>query len=219
MAEKKKSPTYTTPKGVAVYPHLVNADFRFDKERGSFHVKLKLAADAEIKVDGAMRDMGEYLEELRQGAIKQAKIDNPKVAKSKKGIKEADLPIQEDIDEDTDEATGYVLYNFKMPHKIKKKDSDEILTLEPRLFDATGVAMKPSTIFGGTTMKVAFQVWPFYTALVGAGISLKLRACQILELVEGGSAESYGFDTDDTDTETGDADAGDDKGSDAEEDF
>ena len=218
MAEKKKSPTFTTPKGVAVYPHLVNADFRFDKERGSFHVKLKLPADAEIKVDGEMRDMGEYLEELRQGAIKQAKADNPKAAKAKKGIKEADLPIQEDVDEETGDETGYVVYNFKMPHKIKKKDSDEILKLEPRLFDANGTAIKPGSIYGGTTMKIAFQVWPFYTALVGAGISLKLRACQIIELVEGGNAESYGFDTDDSDVETGDAEVGsDDDGK--EEDF
>ena len=35
-----------------------------------------------------------------------------------------------------------------------------------------------------------------YTAIAGAGVSMRLRACQITKLVEGGSgnAKGYGFD-------------------------
>jgi len=45
-------------------------------------------------------------------------------------------------------------------------------------------------------MKVSAELMPWYTAMAGAGVSLRLRAVQITELVEGGagSAEGYGFD-------------------------
>jgi len=48
-------------------------------------------------------------------------------------------------------------------------------------------------------VKVAFQLNPFYTAQIGAGIGLRLKAVQVIDLIEpqGGSASSYGFGEED----------------------
>jgi hypothetical protein len=45
-------------------------------------------------------------------------------------------------------------------------------------------------------MKVSAELIKYYTAIAGAGVSLRLRAVQITKLVEGGSgnAKGYGFD-------------------------
>jgi len=48
-------------------------------------------------------------------------------------------------------------------------------------------------------MKVSAELIPYYTAMAGAGVSLRLRAVQITKLVEGGSgnAKGYGFGEED----------------------
>jgi hypothetical protein len=105
----------------------------------------------------------------------------------------ADLPIG-DHEDDGGNETGDKVYNFKMKAVVKPKDK-EPFTQKPKLFDSNGADINPKSLFGGSKLKVAFQIIPFYTALVGAGISLRLKAVQVIELVEGqgGTAESYGF--------------------------
>jgi len=49
-------------------------------------------------------------------------------------------------------------------------------------------------MWSGTTGRVSFEACPFYQPAIGAGITLRLKAVQILDLVEsGGSANSFGF--------------------------
>ena len=64
------------------------------------------------------------------------------------------------------------------------------------MFDATGKPIAKDTIvWGGSEMKVSYELVPYHTTLVGAGVSLRLKAAQILKLVsgEGAAASSYGF--------------------------
>ena len=44
-------------------------------------------------------------------------------------------------------------------------------------------------------MKVSYELVPYHTSLVGAGVSLRLKAAQILKLVsgDGAAASSFGF--------------------------
>jgi hypothetical protein len=69
------------------------------------------------------------------------------------------------------------------------------------LFDAKGKPLsKDIKIGGGSKMKVSYEILPYYTAIAGAGISLRLKAVQVIDLVEyssGGSGESYGFGKED----------------------
>jgi len=58
------------------------------------------------------------------------------------------------------------------------------------------VMTKAPSIWGGTVGKVAFEVMPYFNnAQCEGGLSLRLDAVQIIELVSGGgkSASAYGF--------------------------
>ena len=58
--------------------------------------------------------------------------------------------------------------------------------------------MQNVNVWGGSQIKVSAELIPYYTQMVGAGISMRLRAAQVIELVEGGSnSEGYGFKKED----------------------
>ena len=56
--------------------------------------------------------------------------------------------------------------------------------------------MKDSNIWGGSEIRVNGSIAPYNVGLVGAGVSLRLRAVQVIQYVEGGtgSADRFGFD-------------------------
>jgi hypothetical protein len=91
--------------------------------------------------------------------------------------------------------TGNLVFNFKLKASGKTREGVEF-TQAPKLYDAKGNPLPAGTkIGGGSTIKVAFEINKFYTATVGAGVSLRLKAVQVLDLKtwEGGNAASFGF--------------------------
>lgn len=185
MTEKKaRNPRYVTQVGVAIYPHLVEPDTKFNAE-GEYKVKLRLSPDSVITDAKGKRvaDVQSFIDEMMAKALEKAQQEN------KGKIKEADAPYE--IDEDT----GDVLVNFKLKATGKTRDGKEF-TQKPALFDAKGKPAEVKGVWGGSKIKVSFEVVPFYTKLIGAGVSLRLKAAQIIELIaggNGGSADSYGF--------------------------
>lgn len=181
-AKKPKLPTFTTPKGTARYPHLNAADTKFNKA-GVYRVDLLLKADA-------AETLKEALDRAYAGSVDKAQAD---LGKGKK-VKKADMPYQAVVDDEGNE-TGETKFSFKMTAS-GVRDDKSTWTRRPTIFDAKGNPLKAGVkIGGGTEMKVAYQIMPFYTAAVGAGISLRLEAVQILKLVEWGGrdAKGYGF--------------------------
>jgi hypothetical protein len=85
----------------------------------------------------------------------------------------------------------------------------EKFTQRPTLFDAKKNPINNGTvIWGGSKMKVAYQLVPYYVPAIGAGVSARLKAVQVLKLVEGKDTasshlfkEEEGFETS-TPTET-----------------
>lgn len=186
MAEEKrpKVVTHTSPKGVAVFPWLTKPDTKF-KPKGEYRVDLKLSAeDAE--------EVLALVSAEHEKNLKAVKAD-PKM-KGKK-IKEADLPIKPEVDEEGNE-TGEYLLRVKMNAKFDDKDGKEI-TVSPAFFDAKGKKIELTTLWGGSIIRVAYSFVPFYTAIAGAGVSLRLRGVKVIKLAAGtggASAEAYGFD-------------------------
>jgi hypothetical protein len=184
MAQARtRNPRYVTETGTAIYPYLIEPDTKFNAD-GEYKVKLKLAPDSVIK-DAKGKSLGDvqsFIDAMAEKSLEKAKQEN------KGKIKEADVPYE--IDEDT----GEVLVNFKLKAVGKTREGKEF-TQAPALFDAKGKPAEPEAIWGGSLLKVSFEVVPFYTKLIGAGVSLRLKAVQIIELRKGGgaSAENYGF--------------------------
>lgn len=169
-----------SPRGVAVYPHLNAPDVKF-KAEGKLHTKLRCTAD-----DAA--PLVEKLKEMQQKAFAEAKAD-PK-NKGKK-VKLADLPFA------VDDETGEVTFTFSTQASGISKKTGEPWVRKLAVYDAAGVALKPiPKVGGGSVLKVSFEPGAFYTALVGAGVTLRLEAVQIIKLEEWGdrSASSYGFE-------------------------
>ena len=180
MTEKKKAERFVSPKGIASYPYLTKPDTKFNHE-GEYKVSLIVAGDAASKTI-------DFLTEQHEVAVAKAKKEH-----AGKRVKESELPFIENDD-------GTVTFKFKLKAKVTPKNGDPF-EQKPALFDAKG---KPLTgepkVGGGSVVKVSYEVVPYYTAIAGAGVSLRLKAVQIIELKEysgGGNAESYGFGEED----------------------
>jgi hypothetical protein len=170
----------TTPVCKFQYPKLIEPETKFNPE-GVYKVTAVL--DAEDATD-----IADQLDQLLTRHKDSLKAQAP----SQK-FKLADLPYGfEEID-------GKPCFVIKTKMKAKGIDRDgRAWSAAPALFDAKGNAVKDRDslkgMWSGTVGKVSFEACPFHQAAIGAGITLRLKAVQIISLIEGGgSAEGYGF--------------------------
>lgn len=152
-----------SPKGIARYPYLNTPDTKFNPE-GDYKVTLVLDNN-----DETSRFIASLYEVLEQ-AIAQAKKDNPG-----KKIKVATLPINDEAEE------GKTYINFKLKANVTPRNGAPF-SQKPALFDTKGNPINEE-IGDGSTIRVAFEASSFYTATVGAGLTLRLKAVQVLSLV------------------------------------
>ena len=165
--------------GEAIYPHLVKPDVRFN-ELGEYKVTLKVA-----KQDAS--EMVKEIEKSIEDSLAKAEKEN-----KGKSVKSAPKPYKEESD--------HVFFKFKMKASGVNKKTQEKFTQRPQLLDSKKNPIAPNTsIWGGSIMKVAYQPVPYFTPMLGAGISLRLKAVQVIKLVEGKSdnvfKEEDGFET------------------------
>ena len=167
--------------GEAVYPHLTKPDVRFN-EHGEYKVTLKIAKqDASAMV----KEIDQAFEDNLAKVSSEAKGKKIKAASTKPYKLEGDN----------------VFFKYKMRASGINKKTNEKFSQRPALFDAKKNPISPTqSIWGGSLMKVAYQLVPYNTPMLGAGVSARLKAVQILKLVEGQSQnifkEEDGFETD-----------------------
>tara|TARA_R110000765_G_scaffold253853_1_gene354830 strand:+ start:153 stop:866 length:714 start_codon:yes stop_codon:yes gene_type:complete len=161
---------FTTPVGTAQYPWLTKPDTKFS-ETGHFKVDLVLSKEKALPIIKQINDV--FLENLKE---------ETKKAKGKE-VNKAKPPFSEELDEEG-KATGNIILRFKSKGEYK-----------PALFDSKASPIDDVNVWSGSEIKVNGSIAPYYTSLIGAGVSLRLRAVQIINLVEGGrTAGGYGFD-------------------------
>lgn len=186
---KQKREHLVSPVGVASYPYLNAPDTKY-KSEGEFRVKLVMPLGDEAQ------DLIDKIDAAVEAAYEQALEDAPNAAKKKKVKVCEDKPYKMEEDEETGEETGNVLFTFKMRASGKRQDGSE-WTNSPVFFDARRNKLEnPPAIFSGSKLKVKFFMQDFFQEKIGAGVSLKLSAVQIKELVTGGGASAEGFDDD-----------------------
>lgn len=174
----------TTPACRFQYPKLIEPETKFNPE-GVFKVNALLdPRDADPVATALDELLNRHKESLKAQAPTQK-------------FKLADLPwAYEEVD-----GTPYLIVKAKMKASGIDRDGRR-WTSFPALFDAKGNAVKDrdslKSMWSGTVGRVSFEAQPFYQAAIGAGITLRLKAVQIISLVEsGGSAEGYGFGEED----------------------
>lgn len=209
MATRKKAPAFFTPRVTLLFPKLNAPDYgndQFPKPDGEYSTNAILKADDPItkKFIGQLQP---FYDEAMAWADEQFK--NLKVETRKKLKSVTQNPLFGTVyDKETEEPTGEIRFKFAMKAGGLRKKDNKPWSAKPDLFDAKGRPMlKAPDIWSGTVAKVNFEIGLnkdgvpgyFVPGTGAAGLSLKLRAVQIIELVSGGqrTASSYGFGEED----------------------
>ena len=189
--QRQKNKRFTSAAGIFAYPRLDTPDTKFDSD-GVYKCNLILSeADAQPFIDAIEKETQAHLAAFTE---KNGKPD-PKKPRAGKVIKVRDPAYGPELDKDG-KATGNIVFRTKSKAQIKDSKTQEIIKIRPQLFDGLGKPLKPGTkVGGGSTGKLAVELAPSWTALAGYGISLRLRAAQVITLVEfgQGNAGSFGF--------------------------
>ena len=166
-----KNQIIVTPKGELVYPHLSKPDTKFDKD-GVYRTVLKK----------------EYNDEAKAFARKLEELVDEYAHQLGKKTKRAPLPFKINEEDGTLEVT------LKCKAKGIRNDGTT-WEQKPVIFDSKGTPFEPDgVIWGGTVAKISFTPSLYSVAAIGTGISLRLKAVQIIDLVKGGnSSDTYGF--------------------------
>ena len=168
------SKTITTPAGIARFPSLNRPDKKFD-DIGVYKVNLEMSAE---EAEPFIKQVESILAEF--------------VAAKKTELKKDKLKLHAAPWEEND---GLIQLKLKVKAVGKNKEGEEY-SRAPKIFDASGQPLE-ANIGGGSKLRVAVVPYAWYTASLGAGITLQPKAVQVLDLVtwgDGGSAVSYGFD-------------------------
>lgn len=170
----------TSPKGTAIWPRLNEPDRKFQPE-GVYSVRLRLDEDEAAPFQTKLAKLVEEL--YKEECAKQGK----------KSLKRAPMPWgpATDYDKDTEsrvEVDG-TEFKFSMKAEVTTRAGKK-WSQRPALFDSKlqPVPEDSDHIGGGSIIRVSAEVYPWYTASLGFGISLRPRAVQVLELRAGGSS-------------------------------
>lgn len=211
----KEYVTYTAPQGIANYPWIGKPDTKF-KKQGVFKCSTILEGEP-------AEEMKQLLADLRAEAYEEL-IQKVKPAKRKTvTVLETNI-VEPECDEEGEE-TGRTIFKFKQNAVIPGKDGAEDKKVTIPVFGPNGKPSKKA-VFGGSTVKVAFRIRPYYSAKDNEiGLVGDLAAVQWLELASRdsdggafgfGAEEGYDIPEDDEDDVPFDAD--DPVGSDSPED-
>ena len=195
-----KRPSFTSPAGSFKFPSLSKPDFgnfKFPKPDGEFKTGLVVSRElAQPLID----QLTPYWEEaIKEG--QEAFNGLPMATRKKMGSLKEQPFFQEEYDPETEEETGNVIFNVKTKYGIMDRKTNEKRFNKIGLFDSKGAPLAAGTaIYGGTVGKVAFQASPYFVSGQGmAGITLRLSAVQVIDLVGPGSrtATQFGFGKED----------------------
>lgn len=182
---KTKSIKKTSPVGQAQWFKLVTPDQKYNK----YSVDLVVEDSPEIR---AIIDM---MEEMKESKLAEQKEADPK--KAKKVVMSINTPIEPQVN-DNGEETGKFIMKFRDGSEGKKKDGTIYKKAAPTIFDKSAKPISKSELEtmrvpNGSSMKVAFDMVPYYVPSIGVGVTLKPKAAMILKLEQVAQAADFGF--------------------------
>lgn len=173
-------------RGQALWAKLFEPDTKFDAN-GIYSISLVLP-----EVDAA--DMCEHLDTLCAAKFDE-EVEKKPALKNQLSIQPPYTPV---YDRETGDATGEIEFKFKLKAKVNTRDGR---TFEQKVavVDAKRTPMTEEIAVGnGSDVKVAFEPMPYMVAgTKKVGVSLRLKAVQVIDLVEYGSPATSVFDEED----------------------
>ena len=172
--------------GTALWAKVFEPDTKFNP-LGDFSINLQMpVADAAV--------MSEKLESIVQAEFNEAIEKDPRL-KNTLSTQEVCQPV---YDRDTGDDTGNVEFKFKLKAKVQKRDGT-YYEQQPAVLDSKKVPMSKDTLIGnGSKVKVAFEPIPYVmSSTKKVGVSLRMKAVQVIDLVEYGNSATSVFDEED----------------------
>lgn len=169
----------TTVKGTAFWTYAFLPDTKF-KSEGEYKIKFRLSGEDAVSFQ-------KTVDKLAEDSVAKAKEDNPA-----KKIKAANKPYSEVVDENGNE-TGELEFKFTQRAVIPTKRGD--MQMRVAVFDSKGTPINdPVEVGNGSTVKVAYEPNLWYVPSSGAGVSLRFKGLQIIDLVARETAnDGFGF--------------------------
>ena len=175
----------TTAKGKAFWTYAFTPDTKFDAY-GKYHTKFRIGGQEAI-------DLAKRVDDLLDQSLAEATENSPQ-----KKIKKNNTVYTEVLD-DNGTPTGELEFAFKQNAVITKKDKTT-MNMRVAVFDAKGKPItSPVEVGNGSTVKVSYDPYKWVTPTLGAGVTLRFKGLQIIELVErsGSNADGFGFGEED----------------------
>jgi hypothetical protein len=191
MADKPQYISLTTPVGIARYPHLNEAD----EFKGAKNFKTDLILDP---ADDGVQKLLDTITEQAEAMLAKTKAEwKEKGGKSAANAKDLELhvPFGPEYDDEGDE-TGRIVLKAKKKAEYEVKGKLRTSTLP--IFDASKAKLTDcDPIWGGSRIRLSVELFPFASAANDiAGISLRMKGVQLIELKTGtpATADDMGFD-------------------------
>ena len=156
-------PSYITPDGTAQHTRLYVPDTKLSLD-GFYSVKMQFTGEE-------AQALAQFLDTKMEDSYKEAKKENPS-----KRIKKADAPHQWNDN-------GTLSINFKMKASGVTKDG-KAWSRKPPILNADLTPYEGAEISDGNKLVISYTPAPFYTGLIGSGISMRLEAVQVIGLPE-----------------------------------
>jgi hypothetical protein len=189
MTNKNYLEAFTSPVGEAVFPWLTTADTEHVAS-GVYHTDLSSPADeAQGFITILERALDEFVATLpvaKQKALKKKGVYTYEMtrppADASDEVKHAFVP----------EPTGNVLFRFKLKAMVTPKPPAEPWEQAPIVVDAaTGERIK-DPVYGGSIIQCRGQIVPYTNEMSATvGVTLRLRAVQVFELVTGSGGSGF----------------------------
>lgn len=193
-SKRRKYPQFTTKPAPVLFAWLDKPSTKFKKEGGKYDVTVLLTKEEADEIK-------EWLKPIFAEAKKEFLEDPKAKKKNNEGVLRKDykisLPVTPQRDEEGEE-TGMYQFKASMNAQYTKEDG-EVLNFTVPIFDAKKNPIKPK-VGRGSKVRVNFEACPFVMdATSKMGISARLKAVQIIDLVEysGGGADAFGFGVED----------------------
>ena len=166
----------TTPKGKAVYPRIDNPDTKFNED-GVYTCKLHVS-------EADYNAFKESYDAMFERAYKKECEEKGKTLR-----KAASSPVR--VTDDGD-------YEIYAKQVAKRNTSKGLIEFSVAVYDSQGNKMDSAPKIGsGSTLRASVEPSFWFVSSQGFGCTLRLRAVQVIDLVEyggGNNSESFGFD-------------------------
>jgi len=148
---------HTTEIGTGNYPYLFTPDTQYEKN-GVYSVKLVLS-DKDSKSIVKLYEETLKARQEKENTQKRSPHDQYKVIKD-----------------------GGIEFKFKLKAKVTMRDGTDF-EQRPKILNADKTVAEQQAVYSGSKMKIAFQAISWHNNLQGVGVTLRLKAVQLIEIV------------------------------------